>query len=331
MSALRFCILPFVCCVMLAAVSSPDDRPITDPHSITSEARPGVVPIPIETLFFTRNVADPAWSPDGTEIVFSTNLTGRMNLWKVPASGGWPIQLTASDDRQENAVWSPNGKWIIFQQDFAGGEIFDIFALPRDGSDLINVTRTGNISESNPRWSPDGKLVAFSYRPKASSTVDIALLDWTTRHVRKLTNEQDKSRLWGTAVWSPDGKSIFAERSNAGDTDSDVYRINVASGALDNLTPHSGQIRNSVPSISPDGRTLLITSNQKYGYDNVALLDVTSKQLTWVTDLKWQARAGDFSPDGNTFTYALNEDGRSDVFLVDRKTGHADKTLSPSA
>jgi dipeptidyl aminopeptidase/acylaminoacyl peptidase len=325
MTGSKFCSFLFVCCAMVAAVQSPDDRAITDPRSITSEAKPGVLPIPIETLFYTRTVADPAWSPDGSEIAFSTNLTGRMNLWKVSASGGWPIQLSASDDRQGGEVWSPDGKWIVFEQDFGGGEIFDLFALPSDGGDAINLTHTADISESNPRWSRDGSMVAISYRPKTSSNVDIALLDWHTRHVRKLTNEQDKTRLWGTAVWSPDGKEIYADRSNAGDTDSDIYRVDVASGGLENLTPHRGEIKYSVSSVSRDGQTLLMTCNEKGGFENVALLNVETKERTWVTDLKWQAQAQNFSPDGKTFTYTVNEDGRSDVFLADRKTGHAEK------
>ena len=63
----------------------------------------------------------------------------------------------------------------------------------------------------------------------------------------------------------------------------------------------------------------MITSDQKGGYQNVALLDLADldsggkdapKKLTWVTDTKWEASAGDFSPDGKHFTYAINADGR---------------------
>ena len=58
----------------------------------------------------------------------------------------------------------------------------------------------------------------------------------------------------------------------------------------------------------------MITSDAKSGYQNVALLDIASKKLTWVTDTKWEASAGDFSPDGKQFTYAINADGRADVY-----------------
>jgi len=307
--------------LVLLAATSPDDRRITDPVSIVSVTNPAAGPVPIPELYYTRSTFGPAWSPDGREVVFTTNMTGRFNLWKVPASGGWPIQLLESEDRQSGAVWSPDGKWIVFEQDFGGGELYDLFAVPSDGGELINLTNTPEVSESDAQWSPDGSMLAISYRPKSSSTSDVALLDWKTKKVRKLTDEQTKNREWYQSIWSADGKNLYANRANAGFTDSDVYRIDVATGKQENLTPHQGDIVYRVSSVSPDGQTLLITSNEHGGYDNVALLDVASKNRTWVTDSKWEATAGEFSPDSKGFTYTLNADGRTDIYWVDRKSG----------
>lgn len=310
-------------CAITCASDSPADRQITDPKSVVSPSNQQAGPVPIAQLYYTRSTFGPAWSPDGREIVFTTNLTGRFNLWRVPAAGGFPIQLVQSDDRQTGAVWSPDGKWIVFEQDFGGGELYDLFAVSRDGADVVNLTNTPDISESSARWSPDGSMLALSYRPKESSNVDIALFDWKTKNVRKLTNEQTKNREWYGAIWGPDGKTIYSIRANAGDTDSDVYRVDVATGQLENLTPHTGDVLYSVSSVSPDGRTLLIASNEKSGYSNVALLDVGSKKRTWVTDTKWEAEAGEFSPDGKTFTYTVNADGRTNIYMADRESGKA--------
>jgi dipeptidyl aminopeptidase/acylaminoacyl peptidase len=322
-------ILIALSCLVLLAATSPDDRPITDPRSVASVRNPAAGPVPISQLYYTRTTFGAAWSPDGRQVAFTTNMTGRFNLWKVSAAGGWPIQLLESEDRQSGAVWSPDGKWIVFEQDFGGGELYDLFAIPSDGGELINLTNTPEVSESNAHWSPDGSLLAISYRPKASSTTDIALLDWKTKKVRKVTDEQTKNREWHGAIWSADGKTIYAERTNAGSTDSDVYRIDVASGRQENLTPHQGDVVYRASSVSPDGHTLLITSNEKAGYDNVALLDVSSQQRTWATDAKWEASAGAFSPDSKSFTYTLNADGRTDIYLVDRKSGNRAKLPFP--
>ena len=62
---------------------------------------------------------------------------------------------------------------------------------------------------------------------------------------------------------------------------------------------------------------------------NVALLDVATRKITLVTDLKWEAFAGDFSADGKSYTYIVNEDGVIDAYIVDRSTNHAEKVDLP--
>ena len=302
------------------ASDSPDMREITDPKTIASLPSMGATPIPVDDLFFTRSVGGGAWSPDGKEIVFATNLTGRNNLWKVSASGGWPIQLSQSDDRQSGATWSPDGNWIVFQSDLGGGEIYDLFAIPSNGGAVVNLTNTPEISETSAEWSPNGQFLAMQYKPKTSPSTDVAIMDWATRAVRNVTNENTQDHLWNAGMWSPDGKYIYSTRFSAGFTDADVYRINAATGEKENLTPHEGEHRTISSSISPDGRTLLVTADRPGGYLNVAEIDVASKKLTWVTDLKWEVNAGDFSPDGKQFTYTVNEDGRVDTYLADSAT-----------
>jgi Tol biopolymer transport system component len=318
-----------IAALSVAASSGPDDRQETNPKSIESPADPQAGPIPIDELYFTRSVGDPSWSPDGNTIVFTTDLTGRDNLWKVSASGSWPIQLSQSDDRQYGALWSPDGKWILYESDRGGQEYFDLFAIPADGGEAVNLTNTPEISETDPHFSPGGATLAISYKPKASPVPDIALLDWRTHAVRNLTKEQAKDQLWRFIAWSPDGKSIFATRTFVGFTDSSVYRVDVETGERLNLTPHQGQILYLGSSLSADGRSLLITSNEKGGFSNVALLDVATKKLNWVTNTQWDAHAGGFASNGTKFTFVINEDGRTDAYLADRDSGHPEKIAFP--
>ena len=318
-----------LCLPLLAQTSGPNNRQLTDPKSVTSAANPNARPVPIDDLYFTRTLYGASWSPDGKQVVFTTNVTGRPNLWKVNAAGGWPIQLTQSDERQYNAVFSPDGKWIVYQQDTAGNELWDLFAIPADGGEVINLTNTPDVREESPRWSPDGRTIALNYKTKEGTRYDIALLRWDTRKVELLTHESAPNRSWYSVAWSPDGKTLYANRVEVSFTDSDVYAIDVASGKTTNLTPHQGNVLFFGSSLSPDGKTLLLTSNQKGGYQNVALLDIASKKLDWVTDTQWEAGAGDFSPNSETFTYTINADGRTDLYLVDRATRQSRKIEVP--
>src|SRR5262249_2324773 len=315
----------------LPGSSSPEDRVVADAKAVDSPSNPRAHSVPIADLFYTRSASGAAWSPDGKEVVLTTDLSGRQNLWKVNSSGGWPLQLAQSDNRQYGATWSPDGKWIVYEQDSGGNELWDLFAVPSDGGEPVNLTNTAEIREQGALWSHDGRTVAFGYKPKDSPVYDIALLDWQTRKVHKLTNEETKNHSWGAVAWTADGKTIFANRSEiSGDSESDIYAIDVASGKADNLTAHQGKILFAATSVSRDGRTVLITSNQNSGANNVALLDSATKKVTWVTDTKWDAGSGSFSPDGRNFTYLINEDGRTDIYLADTATLRADKIDFPA-
>jgi dipeptidyl aminopeptidase/acylaminoacyl peptidase len=329
---LTLLVVIFICCGLctrLNASAGPDDRPLTDPKSVVSSSNSSARPAPIDNLYYTKSVFGAAWSPDGRQILFTSDIAGRFNLWKVSASGGWPIQLTESDDRQYNAAWSPDGKWIVYQQDRAGDELWDLYAVPSDGGEIINLTNTPAIREENPHWSHDGGTIAFAYKPKDGSQYDIALLNWSTRKVRPLTHEQQPGYAWNVVAWSGDDKTIYAGRVNPPFTDADVYRIDVATGKMENLTAHQGTIRYLGSSLSPDDKTLLLSSDAKGGYMNVALLEVATRNVTWVTDLKWETFAGNFSPDGKRYTYIVNEDGVVDAYLIDRSTNHGDKVELP--
>jgi dipeptidyl aminopeptidase/acylaminoacyl peptidase len=82
--------------------------------------------------------------------------------------------------------------------------------------------------------------------------------------------------------------------------------------------------------VSPDGKTVLVSSTEKGGYQNVALLDIAGKKLQWITDTQWEASSGDFSPDGKLATWTLNADGITTTYLYDIATGKSETVAMPT-
>lgn len=304
-------------------------RAITDPKQITAkpdaDVEQGEESLSLDRLYMTRQIGDSAWSPDGKSIVFVTNITGRNNLWIVPSEGGWPAQLTVSDQRQTSPAWSPDGKWIAYQSDYDGDEQWDIFLVSPQSGQVVNLTKTREIAEQNPAWSPDGRYLAYIVKPKTASAYEIDIFDTLLRDVKHITSDTPADKMNVSPIWSRDGKFIIYTQEEAKGTNSNVFIADLASKKSTLLTPHEGELLYSANDLSPDGKKVLTTSNAANGFENVGLLDVASKKISWLTHEKWEVAGGHFSRNGNSVTWRANLDGSTDLFIHNFLTG---KTIS---
>ena len=314
----------------LSVAQQPATQVITDPQQIKSIPKADVGKLSIEKLYMTRAIGDTAWSPDGKQIVFVSNISGRNNLWVVPAEGGWPVQLTVSEQRQAQPAWSPNGRWIAYISDYEGDEQWDIFIVSPTTGEIMNLTDTRQIAEESPTWSPDGRKLAYMVKPKTSSSYEIDVLDFLTRDVHHLTRNTPKELGNVSPVWSKDGKWIAYTQQHAAGKDSNVFMAELATGNATNLTPHTGEHNYSAYDWSPDGKKLLITSDAANGYENVGLLDVATKKIDWLTHDKGEARAGHFSPDGQWVTWTVNADGATDIYRHHLREGRTERLALPA-
>ena len=226
--------------------------------------------------------------------------------------------MTISDQRQTQPVWSPDGTWIAYISDHDGDEQWDIFLVSPKTGDVVNLTTSPESAEEEPAWSPDGRQIAYITKPKTGSSFEIELMDVATRHVRHLTQEhaQGAEQLAAHffARWQVPGLHAVARRRQG------LEHLSCSTSPAaqsTNLTQHEGEHTYEADDISPDGKTILITSDAQNGYDNVGLLDIASKKIDWLTDEKWRLRAGTFSPDGKSLTWTANVDGNTDIYLYD--------------
>jgi dipeptidyl aminopeptidase/acylaminoacyl peptidase len=318
----------FAIVIVMTTVAEPQTLPVpqavTDPKQIASKPNAQVEKnLSIEKLYMARQVGSPDWSPDGKTIAFITNLSGRNNVWLVPSEGGWPVQLTVSDQRQTSLAWSPDGKWIAYMSDYDGDEQWDIFFVSPKTGQVVNITKTREISEESPTWSPDARYLAYIVKPKTSSVYEVDVYDTLMREVKHLTTGTAKDRMNVAPIWSRDGKFIVYSQWQSKGTDSNVFMVDVASAESTLLTPHEGEHLYSASDISSDGKSVLITSDAANGYQNAGLLDIATKKIRWLTKDKWEVSGGSFTPDGHHLTYTANVDGNTDIYLYDLATGKA--------
>jgi dipeptidyl aminopeptidase/acylaminoacyl peptidase len=330
---MRICCLFAIVVLMTAFVQAetlPAPQAITDPKQITSKPDARVEKtLTIEKLYMTRQVGGATWSPDGNTVAFVSNLSGRNNIWTVAADGGWPMQLTVSDQRQASPTWSPDGKWIAYMSDYDGDEQWDIFLVSPKTGQVVNLTNTREIAEESPTWSSDGRYLAYMVKPKISSVFEIDVYDTVLRDVKHITSGTAKDRMNVAPIWSADGKFIFYTQEQSKGTDSNIFVAEVERAQSTLLTPHEGEKMHAANDASPDGKYLLITSNAGNGYDNAGLLDIATKRIHWLTQDKWEIAGDSFAPDGKSLLYTANVDGNNEIYSYDVASGKA-RSLSLS-
>ncbi|GAA1011562.1 serine hydrolase [Acrocarpospora pleiomorpha] len=154
----------------------------------------------------TRGHADsaPAWSPDGTQVVFLRAQDGPPQLWLLPVDGGEPHQLTTLPLGAGAPVWSPDGSKIAFAAPT------DLDAEP--GEDEVARTRRANMPVVTERldYRADGTGLLRGVR------MHLHVLDVAGRECRQVTEGDWHA---GAPAWSPDGTTLAYPAATAPDAD----------------------------------------------------------------------------------------------------------------
>jgi dipeptidyl aminopeptidase/acylaminoacyl peptidase len=300
----------------LAAPIPTPERPVTDPKSLVSPADPLAAPVPIDDLVFSRGVGDATWSSDGRQLFVSTNLTGRYNIWRMDASGSWPVQLTQSDDAQSGLAVSPDGRTLYYTQDKGGNEQYDIYAVPTAGGAPKNLTNTPDVREQGLLVAPDGRAMALSTKKTGQGQVDLAVMDLASGQVRALTHEADPQWDWSAVAWTDGGRSLIANRSFVGGDAGEVWKVDLATGKATKLIGKPGVIY-SASDATRDGSAVALTTNEGTHQLHAVVYAPASGAIRTLKATPWEQNSGAISPDGRSMVVQTGEDGRQALELVD--------------
>jgi dipeptidyl aminopeptidase/acylaminoacyl peptidase len=229
--------------------------------------RPAYTP---EQLTLSRNTEECRLSPDGKTVAFTSDITGAVELWTVPAAGGWPEQLTGLDEYVSGIRWSPDGRWIVFTADYGGNERRDLYRVPARGGAVEKLTDT-RLSETEPRFAPDGDRIAFTADPDRDFVFQLFVLDLPTGKTTRLTHEPVTVQ---SPVWSPDGRTLALNRSGD-DREGDLLLLDAGTGARVVVEP---AVKGGIlwpEAFSPDGTALLLRSRNEAGFLQLAVLDLS--------------------------------------------------------
>lgn len=213
----------------------------------------------------------PARLPDGrvayTRVEVSKPLAGGLllsDLYAVPPEGGWERRLTSAARVLDADFGAAAGAFAAVQAEASSQRLVRLALGDGEPAATTFLAEEG-VRYDTPRWSPDGRWIAFS-RKTDRGTARLALLEVATGALRLLTPEGSQA---GFPAWSPDGARLaFAwDRTRVWD----LYELEVATGRIRRLTRLLGGAFE--PDWSPDGRRLAFTSYTAKGF-GIAILDL---------------------------------------------------------
>ena len=202
----------------------------------------------------------PAVSPDGTSIVFTSNREGG-GVYLMGATGESARLLAAGGSYP---AWSPDGRQVVFSTENYGSplsreETSHLWVVGADGRDLREIPL--NLDAIQPSWSPGGQRIAFWSVVQESGQRDI----WTVRpDGSDLTRVTEDSPLDYCPVWSRDGHWLFFLSNRGGLTN--LWRVAVEEetgrrlGEPEMFTMPSTDVPHF--SLSPDGMRLVFTDQK---------------------------------------------------------------------
>ena len=223
---------------------------------------------------------NPAWSPDGTRLVFTSDRKGQRDIYQKSVSGIGSDELVFESPEQKSVNdWSADGRYLLYDSGaLAGATAVSISALPLFGDRRPSPLVRGTFSVMAPRLSPDGQWIAYGSTESGRPEVYV-------QPFPELTGKWQISGKGGTEpYWRGDGEELFYIENDT------IMAVSVTA-ALRNFSAgiprplfaaplRAGILRNRYV-VSPDGQRFLINVTTENPASS--LIPVV---LNWTAELK---------------------------------------------
>ena len=238
-------------------------------------------------------------SPDGSMIAFQDD--GPSNYPKDMAAAGLYVMRSDGLDATRIAKygayqsWAPDSSRLVY----VGGEDGDLFSANTDGSGVVQLTRSPDVLEWWPLWSPDGSHILYRVDNYQGTETQLFVIDADGSNARAIT-DLSKSTI-SEVAWSPDGSSVVFQVTDDSGRDDYLAIANVDGSGTRVLAEMPGWESGAV--WAPDGTVIAFTAtpaggDPEYGPrdvytiypDGSGLLRLTTGGAASHAPLTWQPR-----------------------------------------
>ncbi|MGZ4418406.1 MAG: prolyl oligopeptidase family serine peptidase, partial [Gaiellaceae bacterium] len=275
----------------------------------------------MEQFFAVRRFSSVlAFTADGSQLLFASNMSGQFNLWRVPVEGGWPDQLTAfTDETVRGAGVSATDGRILLCADHDGDEFHQLYMLDADRGWPDKLTDEPQVQHyvGGAAWSPDGTKFAYAANARNPSDMEVWVRDAGSGETRAVFGE---GMFSFPGQFSPDGSKLLTLdfRNNS---DASIHLVDLETGETRELTPHDDDAIFLFGPWAPDGSGFYMLTDAGSEFRGLAFYDLASDRYEWVEEPTHDVDDVTASTDGRVLAWLVNDNGYDRLRLRDLETG----------
>ncbi|WP_141993789.1 S9 family peptidase [Bacillus sp. B4EP4a] len=273
--------------------------------------------IGIKSYLSVGTVSNPVYDPKSNKLFFIADYSGLPQVWAKGFDISEPTRISFTNERITFVKYlnSSSQRGLFIGMDVGGNEKQQLFLLKSDGV-LIPLTNSPDHKHEYGGLSPDGKWIAWSSNRRHSAYFDIYIQNVETLEIQMVLS---KDGLYTSIMWSPDCKSLLIRKTNS-QLDNDLGLLNLGTGEMTWLTDHQGEASYKNPHFSKDGDYLYLLTNQDREFFGLAIIDLSTKHITWLEVGQWDFEGLAMSKDHSKLAFSINEGGISRGILLDLKS-----------
>ncbi len=270
---------------------------------------------------------EPAFSPDGSQIVFRSQRSGG-GLFIMGATGEAVRRIS---DFGYNPSWSPDGSHIVCATETTEfnprgrSTNSELWIIDVKSGEKRLLTRENRPTQ--PSWSPHGNRIAYWIADSKTSQRDIYTIDPDTANAKPVALTRDAALDWNP-IWAPDGRTIYFASDRGGTMG--LWRIGIDEKSG---TPRGEPQPINLPAryaahftIDRSGRQLLFASHERY--DGIRRARRDGSELSTIVGGSMPIFLYDLSPDGQSIAYSTFD--RDEQLFVVKTDGTDSRQITDS-
>jgi len=287
-------------------------------------------PYTIEQYLNIKSSSSPTLSPDGRQLAYLTNVTGTTQVWTFDLVLNKSTRLTNYDDNIGFVRWLGDGSGIIFGKAKGGDENTQFYWMDKYGGNVKALTNDPSVRHNFGLVTPNGETIYYASNKRNRTYFDIYSMSLDSGVETLLYQHDGNNDI--EAVNNDGSKFIVSRAGTEFSLDNNLYLVDAKTKSEILLTPHKGPSLFGSVDFLPDGKSLVLASDngrEYYTLANMRLKNAANssdwsdknREMRYIDGVSNDVTGIAMSDSPSKIAFATNREGYSELWLQGIETG----------